>query len=91
MGFPGKTLVFTLITVLSLLPCSEILFAMTVPSDFSAREQEQKPSASGGYYYYNTSDRLFLLLETALYIGLAVGALIILDQYTDDLTIIVYE
>ena len=45
----------------------------------------------GGYYYYDAGDRALLFLETALYIGLCISALIILDENVDDLTIIIQE
>ena len=75
---------------LLLLPVHRLAEAMPVPS--ASQPPVQEETRAGGYYgYYYEGDPLLLFLETVLYVGLCVTALIILDEHTDNVTIIVQD
>jgi hypothetical protein len=85
--------VYILILLLVATPLHNIVMAMPVPSGTVDPERGEVPApeAGGYHYYYWDHDPVLLVFETLLYIGIIVSALIILDQHTDGLTIIVYD
>ncbi|MFH1708354.1 MAG: hypothetical protein ABIF71_10640 [Planctomycetota bacterium] len=85
-------IILVLVAGLIALPFPHRLEAMPVPSHPLPAGIAPEPAA-GGYYYdsYYYGNPMMALLETALYLGLVVGALILLDEHTDGLTIVIKE
>lgn len=86
-------LVWLITAGLIFLPCNSLLHAMPIASQApSAPETAGTPVYGGGHsYYYYEGSPVMVFLETALYIGLIVGALIILDEHLENVTIIIYD
>jgi hypothetical protein len=86
-----RALLISLITFgLIFLPANGLLEAMPIPSA-PADPPEQAQPASGGYYHYYGDDPVWVFIETALYVALCVGALIVLDNNLENVTIIVQD
>ena len=83
--------IYVLVFSMLISPLNGVLYSMPVPSAPRTVQPQTEERAGGYYSYYYDHDPFFLFFESLLYIGLVVGALILLDQQLDNVTIIIYD
>ena len=83
--------IYILVYAILIYPLNGVIYSMPVPSAPQPAQHQAEEEAGGYYYSYYDYDPFFLFFESLLYIGLVVGALIILDEQLDNVTIIIYD